>query len=95
MPSIIRIGDPVSCGDSMGNGSSNVFANNIAVSREGVDLTSGHCFNPTPVSTGSHDVFVNNIAVDRVGDPIVPHTCGNNTHGGSMSSGSPDVFVDD
>jgi len=95
MPALIRIGDPVTCGDTMGNGSPNVYANNNAVSRVGIDLTAGHCYNPTPVSTGSPDVFVNNASVDRVSDPIIQHSCpGSGSHGGVMASGSPDVFVD-
>lgn len=95
MPAIIRIGDPVSCGDAMGNGSGNVLANDIPVSREGVDNTVGHCFTPTPVSSASPNVFTNNIKTDRVGDPIVVHCCGPVCHGGSMASGSPNVFVND
>ena len=95
MPAIIRIGDPVSCGDVMANGSGNVFANGIPVSREGTDNTAGHCFNPTPVSSASPNVFTNNIKTDRVGDPIVVHCCGPVCHGGSMANGSPNVFVND
>ena len=96
MPAIIRIGDPVSCGDVMANGSGNVFANGIPVSREGTDNTAGHCFNPTPVSSASPDVFTNNIKTDRVGDPIVRHYCpGKPPHNGTMVNGSPNVFVND
>ncbi len=96
MPAIIRIGDPVSCGDVMAEGSGDVFANDIPVSRVGVDLTAGHCYAPTPVSSGSPDVFANNIPVDRVGDPIVPHSCPDvGAHGGNMSNGSPNVFVNE
>jgi hypothetical protein len=79
----------------MAEGSGNVFANGIPVSRIGVDNTAGHCFNPTPISTGSPNVFINNIATDRVGDPIVPHTCPPVTHGGNASNGSPNVFAND
>lgn len=89
MPAIIRIGDPVACGDSMGEGSGNVFANNIPVSRVGVDKTVGHPppHGPTPVISGSPNVYVNNISVDRVGDPIAPHGRP------PMAAGSPNVFV--
>jgi len=94
MPAIIRIGDPVSCGDKMAQGSGNVFANNIPVSRLGVDKTAGHPCHPVPVISASPDVYVNNIKVDRVGDPIKPHkgTC-SGRHPGNMASGSPNVFV--
>ena len=96
MPAITRIGDPISCGDNMAEGSGNVFSNGIPVSRIGVDLTAGHCFSPVPVVSGSPNVFVNNIAVDRVTDPIEPHCCGPVCHDdGKVSVGSPNVFVNE
>ena len=96
MPAIARIGDKISCGDTIGEGSSNVFANGIPVMREVIDQTTGHgCWPPTFVIPGSPNVFINNRKVVRVGDPIVPHTCPTipETHGGVVSSGSPNVFV--
>lgn len=96
MPAIVRIGDPISCGDTMAQGSGNVYANGIPVSRELTDNTAGHCFTPTPVASGSSSrVLINGIPVDRVGDPIVVHCCpGHGCHGGSVSAGSPNVYVD-
>jgi cell wall-associated NlpC family hydrolase len=96
MPAVIRIVDPIDCGDSMGNGSPNVFANNIPVSRLGVDLTAGHCYSPTPIIAASPNVYVNNIPVNRVGDPIQTHCCpGSGCHGGNAAAGSPNVFIND
>ena len=98
MPAIIRIGDPVDCGDFMGQGSDNVLANNIPVSRQGVDHTIGHCYAPAHVFAASPNVFTNNHAQDRVGDPIFEpeHVCpGSGSHPGNMAAGSPNVFVND
>lgn len=93
MPAVCQIGSPISCGDTMAQGSGNVFANGIPVTRVGPDFTAGHCFAPTPLASGSPDVFVNDLPVGRVGDPIVAHTCPPipATHGGSVANGSPDV----
>lgn len=93
MPAIVRIGDPISCGDTLAQGSGNVFANGMPVSRMGVDLTAGHCFPPVPIISASPSVFVNNIAVVRVGDPIQTHCCGIPCHSGSAANGSPNVFA--
>lgn len=95
MPSIVRIGDGVSCGDVMAQGSGNVFANGMPVSRVGVDLTAGHCFTPTVTTAGSPNVLTNSIVTVVVSSPIQPHTCGNNTHGGTVAVGSPNVFLNE
>ena len=95
MPAAARIGDPISCGDTICQGSPNVFCNNIPWTRNVTvpDLTCGHCFNPTPMVSGSTNVFVNGHLVIRVTDPIIPHTCPPVTHGGNVAAGSPDVFA--
>lgn len=98
MPPALRIGDPISCGDAMAQGSPNVFANGIPVSRVGVDQTTGHgpppCWWPAvPIVVGSPNVFVNGISADRVGDPIQTHCCGPACHSSNASSGSPNVFI--
>ena len=94
MPAVCRIGDPIDCGDVEANGSGNVHANGIPITRINVDNTAGHCFNPTPIASGSPNVFINNIPVARVGDPIVTHCCpGVGCHGGAIANGSPDVFA--
>ena len=95
MPAACRIGDTISCGDTMAQGSPDVFSNGLPVTRVGPDLTAGHCYNPTPLASGSPNVFVNGLPMGRAGDPIVPHTCTPipSTHGGSVSVGSPDVLA--
>lgn len=93
MPAITRVGDPISCGDVMAQGSGNVYANGVPVSRLGVDHTAGHCFPPVSVLAASPNVFVNGIPVDRVGDPIPTHCCGSACHAGNVAVGSPNVFV--
>lgn len=95
MPAIVKIGSPISCGDTMAQGSGNVFANGIPVSRLGVDLTAGHCYPPVPIIAASPNVFTNGLAQDRVGDPIAVHCCGDNCHIGVAAVGSPNVFVND
>jgi uncharacterized Zn-binding protein involved in type VI secretion len=95
MPAAIRIGDPISCGDTMAQGSGNVFVNGIPFSRRGIDLTAGHCFPPVPIIAASPNVFVNNAQADRVGDPIPVHCCDDDCHGGNAANGSPDVFVNE
>ena len=71
-------------------GSSNVFANGIKVIRSNIIdlLVDAHTstLNDEYVSSGSSTVFVNGKAVSRVGDTI---SCG----GGTMDTGSPDVFA--
>ena len=94
MPGIARIGDFIDCGDVNANGSGNVMANGIPVTRINIDNTAGHgCYPPTVIASGSPNVFVNSIAVSRCNDPIVPHTCDDDSHGGNISTCSPDVIV--
>ena len=95
MPAAIRIGDPISCGDTMAQGSGNVFVNGIPFSRENIDLTAGHCYPPVPIVRGSPNVFVNSARADRVGDPIPVHCCGDSCHSGNAATGSPNVYVND
>ena len=97
MPKIARIDDTVSlhpCGGSnaVNQGSSNVFANNIGVTRLD-DLNDSHLFDSPPscvphqtgLNTGSSNVYVNNKKVGRLGDS---YTCGV-----SITAGSTNVFV--
>lgn len=98
MPAVMRIGDPISCGDTMAQGSANVFANGIPICRVGADQTTGHgpppCFWPAvPIIAGSPNVFVNGIPADRAGDPAQTHCCGPSCHHGTASTGSPTVFI--
>ncbi len=96
MPAAARLGDPISCGDTVAQGSGNVFFNGMPVARIG-DQSAGHgCFPPTPLAQGSPTVFANNIAISRVGDQHSAHSCSSTTHSGgarAVSAGSPDVFI--
>lgn len=96
MPAAARIGDPINCGDTVGQGSGNVFVNGIPLARVG-DLSAGHgCFPPTPITIGSPTVFANGIPVARVTDIHTPHSCGNTTHAGGargIAVGSPNVYI--
>ena len=92
MPAVTRIGDSevAHCsGMVRAQGSSNVFVNNRAVSRQG-DKNTPHLLpgNPCPghsttISSGSSTVFINGKQCGRVGDP----TCT------SVASGSSNVFA--
>jgi len=96
MPKIIRLSDPVSCGDTVCEGSGNVFANGLPVTRVNVDHTCGHCFAPTVFTSGSPTVFANGAPVVRAGDPINQsiHICpGDGNHSGVAAGGSLDVLV--
>lgn len=95
MPAVARIGDPVTCGDTMAQGSGDVFSNGIPVSRQTVDFTAGHsCYPPVNFPAGSSTVFVNNLQILRVGDAHNTHACPSSPpHGGSVAVGAPDVFA--
>ena len=94
MPAVTRIGDAdvAHCsGMTRAEGSSNVFVNGIAVSREGDDNTS-HLLpgvpcpsHSAPIATGSSTVFVNGKGCGRVGDSISGCT--------SVAAGSSNVFA--
>jgi uncharacterized Zn-binding protein involved in type VI secretion len=95
MPAVTRIGDAdvAHCsGMTRAVGSGNVFANNIAVSRQS-DVNTGHLLpggsscpsHAAPITTGSPTVFINNLGCGRVGDAITGCT--------SVAAGSPNVFA--
>jgi uncharacterized Zn-binding protein involved in type VI secretion len=94
MPAVTRIGDAdvAHCsGMTRAVGSGNVFANNIAVSRQ-TDVNTGHLLpgspcpsHAAPITTGSTSVFINNLGCGRVGDAITSCT--------SVAAGSPNVFA--
>ena len=97
MPAVARIGDPFATGhgcdgsSTIQDGSGNVFANGIGVSRLG-DSSVTHAVpagpicvpHAVPISGASGSVFVNGIALARVTDSI---------DGGAITGGSPDVFA--
>lgn len=94
MPAVTRIGDadvPHCSGMVRAQGSPNVFANNIPISRQSdvntVHLLPGSPCPPhsAPIATGSTTVFVNNLGCGRVGDGISGCT--------SVAQGSGDVFA--
>lgn len=92
MPAVTRIGDadiPHCSGMTRAEGSSDVFANGIGISRQG-DHNTGHLKPPAPcvghsapISSGSSTVYVNGLQCGRVGDP----TCT------AVAEGSPNVFA--
>ena len=94
MPAVTRIGDAdvTHCsGMTRDQGSSNVFANGIAVSRQG-DNNTGHLLpgvpcpsHSAPIASGSSTVKVNNKGCGRVGDGISGCT--------SVAAGSSNVFA--
>lgn len=94
MPAVARKGDTCSGHGSFPprpsiGGSGDVFANGIAVHRQG-DGWAAHC-NPTPschggsLASGSGTVYVNGKALGRIGDPV---DCGS-----VSAAGSGNVFA--
>ena len=94
MPAATRIGDAdvTHCSAmTRAEGSTNVFVNSIAWSRQGDNNTS-HLLPPVvclshakPITTGSTTVFVNSLGGGRIGDGITACT--------SVAAGSPNVFA--
>lgn len=94
MPAVTRIGDadiPHCSGMTRAEGSPNVFANNIPVSRQN-DKNTGHLLpgipcpsHSAPITSGSGTVFVNNLGCGRVGDSVTGCT--------AVAAGSPNVFA--
>ena len=94
MPAVTRIGDAdvAHCsGMVRAAGSGNVFANGIAISRQG-DNNTGHLLPPAPcgshaapIASGSSTVKVNGLGCGRVGDAISGCT--------SVAAGSSNVFA--
>ena len=94
MPAVTRIGDQdvTHCSTPIrAQGSSNVFCNGRAISRQG-DMNSVHLLpgspcppHAAPITTGSSKVFVNGKGCGRVGDGITSCTI--------VAGGSPNVFA--
>ena len=94
MPAVTRIGDQdvTHCSTPIrAQGSSNVFCNGRAISRQG-DMNSVHLLpgspcppHAAPITTGSSKVFVNGKGCGRVGDGITSCTI--------VVAGSPNVFA--
>ena len=94
MPAVTRIGDAdvAHCsGMTRAEGSGDVFANGISVSRQG-DNNTGHLLPPVPcpshaapIAVGSTTVFTNGKGTGRIGDAISGCT--------SVAAGSPNVFA--
>lgn len=94
MAAVTRLGDKCTGHGSWpprpsAGASANVFANGIAVHRQG-DAWATHC-NPTPschsssLAAGSATVFANGKQLGRIGDPVA---CGS-----SVAEGSASVFA--
>jgi uncharacterized Zn-binding protein involved in type VI secretion len=97
MGGIVRVGDPVSCGDHAATGSNNVFINDMPVVHMGAKNTTGHgCFPPTVFISGwAKTIFVNGQPVALKGiTRIQPHRCGKNVHDGVVIEGSLDTFAE-
>jgi uncharacterized Zn-binding protein involved in type VI secretion len=95
MAAAARLGDPISCGDTIAGGSGNVFFNGMPVARVG-DPTAGHpCGPPTSLAAGNgSNVFANGISIAIIGSAIAVHgTCSGPPHPGAVSTGSPDVLI--
>ena len=94
MPAVTRIGDAdvAHCsGMVRAVGSSNVFVNNIPVSRQS-DVNTTHLLpgapcpaHAAPIAAGSSTVKVNNLGCGRIGDGISGCT--------AVAAGSPNVFA--
>ena len=97
MAPVARIGDSIATGHgcdgttTLTGPSSDVFANNLGVERQGDPtvvhrLTGKGCSvtHTAAVNAGSGTVFVNNKAIARIGD---------SADAGSITSGSPSVFA--
>ena len=94
MPAVTRVGDAdvAHCsGMTRAEGSPNVFANSIPVSRQSDNNTS-HLLpgvpcpsHAAPIAVGSPTVFTNNLGTGRIGDAISGCT--------SVAAGSPNVFA--
>jgi uncharacterized Zn-binding protein involved in type VI secretion len=89
-----RIGDPVSCGDVVAQGSPDVFVNGIPWTRVDLDKTAGHCWRATTLISGESTVKINNKDAGVAGSPIFHGGCPDtSSHGGTVGPGSPDVFA--
>ena len=94
MPAVTRVGDAdiAHCsGMVRAVGSSNVFVNNIPVSRQS-DVNTTHLLpgapcpaHAAPIAAGSSTVKVNNLGCGRIGDGISGCT--------AVAAGSPNVFA--
>ena len=97
MPAVARIGDSITTGHgcdgttTLTGPSSDVFANNIGIERQGdptvVHRLTGHgcsVSHSASINVGSSNVFVNDKPIARIGD---------SADAGSITSGSPTVFA--
>jgi uncharacterized Zn-binding protein involved in type VI secretion len=84
MPAVARIGDPISHGGAIIEGSPNVFANGAQVARIG-DAVYCDIHKEQVIVSGSGTVFANGSGVAREGDEI---SCG-----AVIIQGSPNVFA--
>lgn len=90
---VARIGDSFTDGDTVAQGSGNVFVNNLPVARLGDATTGEGCYPSVVIISGSGSVFANNIPVARLGDLKSVHCCDDDCHDGVISSASGNVFT--
>jgi uncharacterized Zn-binding protein involved in type VI secretion len=94
---LVRLGDEISCGSVVAEGSNNVFANGMPVTTSDTFITTGH--GPWPpsqlIGPYSSTVFVNGFPVALADKTkMVAHAYYDRWHNGVVSSGSPDVNVE-
>ena len=98
MPGAARIGDPLTCGDFIAQGSSDFYVNNKPISLLGHATTGHGCFIPSKlVQKVAVTFFVNNKPVAFIGSPNMPHPCPSvpiGPHQGTVSKGSLDFIVE-
>lgn len=96
MGNVARVGDSISCGDHLAQGSSDVFCNGMPVTHKGTPQTTGHgCYPKTVIENGwSSTVFVNSQPVALVGKTEIKEHCCGECHKGVVSTGSPDVSIE-
>lgn len=97
-----RLGDSFTDGDTIGEGSGNVFTNGIPSTYLTQKTLSHSCFPAVPIITGSGSTFINGNAAIRLSDLHAIHcdtlckigkNLGDDCHDGLVSSGSGNVFI--
>jgi uncharacterized Zn-binding protein involved in type VI secretion len=92
-----RIGDPISCGDFIAEGSSDVFIEDLPVALQG-HATTGHSGFPPTILNGpcTTTIFINDRPVSLVGiTSITPHKKRRNPlHSGVVVSGATTVEME-
>lgn len=86
----------MACGDTIIEGSPNVFANGMPVGRKG-DKTSGHDqWIPSYMIEGSDKVFANGISISHIHSRHAGHVTydGDSFHKTELVQASPNVYIE-